>query len=310
MAKLDANRINSDHCLRLHANVIPCPHADCEKKFGLLSCLTRHIEKRHQGQGGVETTKRRWEDEKMSLRREQPDLERVFTKILEARSAQILRGLVEECVRELSMIRAGQQNTCNTGEGSSGVQLPPASPLRPGPSAHNASLPDPTQPTASANTRGGQGIEVGNAGLGNAVGVPIQQGRSNLVQFSPASADARNGQDIEMGDTEMEDAMWDGVDFGSPSPPNILYAGAQFNMTDIEQPTVQPAELELDGEFDRRFNDLDSQFALTQYCFTLANLRDRRRAIEQHPRLMLDMYRCIHENRDVFPEEDWENRFQ
>ena len=313
MAKLDANRTNSDHCLRLHANVIPCPHAGCEEKFGLLSCLKRHLGKRHQEQGGVEPSpKRRWEDARTSLRKEQPDLERVFTGILEAKSAHMLKGLIEECVSESSMIRGGQQNTCSTGGGSSGIQLPPASPLRPGPSAHNTSLPGPAQPTASANAWDGQGIEVGNTELGNAVGVPIQPGQSNLDQRSPASAGARNGQDIEMVDTDSDQdrVQQDFPNFESSPPepcPNILHAGTEFDLSGIEQPTAEP---EPDCEFDREFGDLSSHLGLAHFHYLLDTSQAHRRAIQQHPEFMLALYRCIYENRDVFSEGDWKNRFK
>lgn len=44
----------------------------------------------------------------MSLRKEQPGLEQIFTKALEAKGVHMLRGLIEGCVSEPSMIRGGR----------------------------------------------------------------------------------------------------------------------------------------------------------------------------------------------------------
>ena len=73
----------------------------------------------------------------MSLRKEQPGLEQTLTKTLEAKGVHMLRGLIEGCVSESSMIRSGRQNIRSTEEGSSDTQLPSTSALRPGPSTHN-----------------------------------------------------------------------------------------------------------------------------------------------------------------------------
>ena len=202
---------------------------------------------------------------------ERPDLENIFTNILRARNAHELRGHIAECISASSMMEGGQQNISNTEDTSLGTQLPSASSSGPGPSAHNLPLPDAPWLTASAGTLDVSDIEIEDA--------PPGPGLPSLGQPS------------------------------SLSGPGTLYIGTHFNMAGVGQPTtIRLAEVELDGELDRGFNDLNTYTALTYYHFILATPRARRRAIEQNAPFMLDLYRCILENRDIFQQEELEQQ--